>query len=314
MNVSVIIPAYNSELFIVDCLNSVLPQISSGDEIIIIDDGSIDSTESLIKHMQIDNPTVVLLSQENSGKPSIARNNGIRHSKNEIIMFLDSDDIFLHGKVSLIKELFESNPDVNFIYHDYYLKHNDIIDEQSKFVQLNYIDFIGDYVTKLTDSAYKTNANFFRFISLQDKMGIGTCAVSLRKTILDDEKELFSEDMVLGEDHDLWLRLLIKSNAIIIDKPLFVYTKHDSSITVQDASYMSQALIDVASKNLVRNSSYFSSNEVMILKRKIRDNYIIMGYEMMKIERMKSLIAFLNSILYGFDIRSVKGIIKLMLP
>lgn len=104
MNVSVIIPMYNSELTIERCIFSVINQDYNGTmEIIIVDDGSTDNSvpivENIIKN-NISRISIILLKQNNSGV-SCARNNGIKSSKHEVIALLDSDDAWYSNKISI---------------------------------------------------------------------------------------------------------------------------------------------------------------------------------------------------------------------
>lgn len=89
--VSVIIPSYNAERFISECLDSVLNQTLSDIEIIVVDDGSSDSTMSIIEGYANKDKRVTALTQENS-YAGVARNNGMAHATGEYLYFLDSDD------------------------------------------------------------------------------------------------------------------------------------------------------------------------------------------------------------------------------
>ena len=89
--VSVIIPAYNAEKYIRSCVESVINQDYKNMEIIVVNDGSIDKTEAIVKSMAEDDSRVVLINQQNKG-PSAARNNGLQSCKGEYVFFLDSDD------------------------------------------------------------------------------------------------------------------------------------------------------------------------------------------------------------------------------
>ena len=93
---SVIIPAYNVEKYIIDCLESVLKQkVSFEYEIIVINDGSTDSTAHLLQEYE-SNERIRILHQQNQGL-SAARNTGIRCSKGEYLCFVDSDDELADG-------------------------------------------------------------------------------------------------------------------------------------------------------------------------------------------------------------------------
>lgn len=113
--VSVIIPAYNHELFITEALGSVFRQTYPADliEIIAVDDGSTDRTRQLIERHA---GRVKLLSQENRGVAA-ARNAGLAASTGEIVTFLDSDDIWHEERIEKVVQAFRKNPDAVFVYH-----------------------------------------------------------------------------------------------------------------------------------------------------------------------------------------------------
>ena len=89
--ISVIIPAYNAAGTIKHCLNSLLDQDFADYEIIVIDDGSNDSTGDICKNYMQEQQNIRYIRQENAG-PSAARNNGTQNAKGEYITFVDSDD------------------------------------------------------------------------------------------------------------------------------------------------------------------------------------------------------------------------------
>ena len=96
--ISIITPAYNAEKTIVKTIQSVLDQSYKNWELIIIDDGSSDSTNFLVsKYKKIDS-RIKLISQANSG-PALARQAGLNKSKGRFIAFLDSDDVWLPNKL-----------------------------------------------------------------------------------------------------------------------------------------------------------------------------------------------------------------------
>ena len=89
--VSVIIPLYNAEKFIKDCLTSVLKQTLIDIEVIIVNDGSTDSSLDIVKQFYEKDNRIILLSQPNSGSGK-ARNFGLSFAKGDYIAFMDSDD------------------------------------------------------------------------------------------------------------------------------------------------------------------------------------------------------------------------------
>ena len=91
MNVSVVVPAYNREKTIGRCLDSILSQVLSPREIVVVDDGSDDRTVEIVEKYR-DNYKNVKLVLQNRGGAQRARNRGIKEASSEWIAFLDSDD------------------------------------------------------------------------------------------------------------------------------------------------------------------------------------------------------------------------------
>jgi glycosyltransferase involved in cell wall biosynthesis len=92
--VSVIIPVYNVEAYLRECLDSILAQDLSDIEIICVNDGSIDNSLSILQHYASQDERIIIISQENSGAAS-ARNNGLKKARGEYIFIPDSDDYLL---------------------------------------------------------------------------------------------------------------------------------------------------------------------------------------------------------------------------
>ena len=91
--ISIIIPIFNSEEFITECLNSLIKQTFKNFEVICINDGSIDNSLTILKEFEKKDERIHIFSQNNTGA-GIARNVGMEKSKGEYLLFLDSDDIF----------------------------------------------------------------------------------------------------------------------------------------------------------------------------------------------------------------------------
>lgn len=110
--VSVIIPTYNREKCIERAARSVLDQTYTDLELIIVDDGSTDSTKEIVEGITDDRVKYVF--QENAGACA-ARNHGIALSKGEYIAFQDSDDIWNKGKLQKQVDILENNADVDIV-------------------------------------------------------------------------------------------------------------------------------------------------------------------------------------------------------
>lgn len=101
MKLSIIIPAYNAEAYLPQCLDSILAQEHKDCEVIVVDDGSTDGTAALLECY----PDVKVVHQENHGM-STARNRGLDEARGEYILFVDSDDLLTAGALeTLVAEL-----------------------------------------------------------------------------------------------------------------------------------------------------------------------------------------------------------------
>ncbi|HZH58307.1 MAG TPA: glycosyltransferase [Metabacillus sp.] len=110
--VSVIVPVYNCEKYLLKCLESICNQTYSNIEIIIVNDGSTDNTEKIIINMKEQEHRIIYYKQENSG-PSEARNKGISLSKGEYLVFIDSDDTVEPSYIEmLLNEMLISKADL----------------------------------------------------------------------------------------------------------------------------------------------------------------------------------------------------------
>lgn len=101
--VSIIIPAYNVEMYIRECLDSALGQTFTDLEVIVVDDGSTDSTPEIIHGYAERDSRVRVLRRPNGGLP-IARNPGLEMARGEWVMFLDSDDVLSPYAVAVLLE------------------------------------------------------------------------------------------------------------------------------------------------------------------------------------------------------------------
>lgn len=110
--ISIVIPAYNAEKFIGECLKKILSQDYKNIEVIVSNDGSNDRTYDIAKEYQNKDSRVKIYSQENSGS-SVARINGAKHANGEYILFLDSDDFFEDGAIKRLVEIAQKyNPNL----------------------------------------------------------------------------------------------------------------------------------------------------------------------------------------------------------
>lgn len=118
VDLSIIIPAYNVERYIEECLNSIVKQdIKYQCEVIIVNDGSTDSTEEKIK--KIHDNRIKYISQKNKGL-SGARNTGLNNAVGKYVMFVDSDDIVCDGSIEVMMDSIV-NKDIDVVIGSYYM-------------------------------------------------------------------------------------------------------------------------------------------------------------------------------------------------
>ena len=184
---------------------SVLSQTYAADEVIIIDDGSSDTT-SQIKE---DFPNINYLYQKNSGVSS-ARNRGIKCAKNEWIAFLDSDDVWHQDKLQSHVDFHRQNSDVFMSYTD------------EKWVRDNKEVKIPKKFQKIGKDAFAENLSY---------CNIAPSSVLIHKKLF-DKCGLFDENLEVCEDYDLWLRVTCNDKAGLIDKKLIVkYAGHKDQLS-----------------------------------------------------------------------------------
>lgn len=109
---SVIVPVYNSEPYIASCLDSIVSASKNVEiELIVIDDGSTDSSSRIVKEYEARFNFIHLISQANAG-PSSARNSGLSRAKGDYIAFVDSDDRISENFFAVLEPLCERKPDI----------------------------------------------------------------------------------------------------------------------------------------------------------------------------------------------------------
>lgn len=117
--VSVIIPTYNREKYIVDAIESALNQDYSNVEVIIVDDHSTDHTATLLLEKYSDDQRVKYeLSKENNRGANYARNYGLSIAKGEYCAFLDSDDVLTENSITDRVCILDNHPDIDMVYGD----------------------------------------------------------------------------------------------------------------------------------------------------------------------------------------------------
>jgi glycosyltransferase involved in cell wall biosynthesis len=188
---SVIIPTYNREEFIKFAIQSVIDQTFKSWELIIIDDGSTDNTKDIVQEYLSDS-RIKYVYQENQER-SASRNNGVNIAHGKWICFLDSDDQFLSTHLQVFSENIKEHKHIHFFYN---LK-------------------VGETYYKKED---KYNQVFTSVIHSQQ--------VCIQKELLIENK--YNTDLYIGEDLELWMRILEHTDIICTDVQSVKIIDHDN--------------------------------------------------------------------------------------
>lgn len=114
IKVSVIVPVYNTSLYLSKCLNSLVNQTLKDIEIIVINDGSTDNSLDIINEFKKDNKNIVIINDSNHGQ-GFARNRGIALAKGEFITFVDSDDFIDYD---MLEKMYKVSKDYDVVVCD----------------------------------------------------------------------------------------------------------------------------------------------------------------------------------------------------
>ncbi|WP_034445651.1 glycosyltransferase family 2 protein [Butyrivibrio sp. AE2032] len=200
VTITCIIPAYNSEQWIGECLDSALEQTSGFDEIIVINDGSTDHTESICKIYCSNENKIRLISHENK-RQGACRNEGIKLANSEYIMFLDSDDAFVPETVEKLRTLLHDRPDC--VYFD-----------AKVFGDMN-LKSSGDIYDRLnTDTIISSTGKQF-FDDYYPKGFLASAPLAIYKRDFLQTKGILFPEKIFYEDNLFAFQCAMKANEII---------------------------------------------------------------------------------------------------
>jgi glycosyltransferase involved in cell wall biosynthesis len=194
--VSVILTTYNRGWVLREAIDSVLAQDFRDFELIVVDDGSTDDTGQLLDAYDQD---LIVLRQSNQGV-SAARNRGIAAAGGRLVAFLDSDDLWLPGKLTRQVAFFSSNPAA-------------VINQTEEIWIRN-----GVRVNPKTRHHKLSGMIFEQSLAL---CLVSPSAVMIKRSLF-DEVGLFDEELPACEDYDLWLRISWRYPVHLIETPLIV--------------------------------------------------------------------------------------------
>ena len=210
MLISVIMPVYNSEKTILASVQSILNQIYSNWELILVDDGSTDNTIALVSDCK--DQRIHIYKQKNLGV-SIARNTGIQAASGKLVAFLDSDDIWHSEYLKTIFEMYQIYPDCSCYTTSYYFV--DILGNKKK-PRVKGFSF---------NNKYTVLDNYLFLLTTSDPV-FYTCSFATKKDVLTNIGG-FPADIVAGEDTITWIKLYLKYKVAHCITPLVEYNVPD---------------------------------------------------------------------------------------
>lgn len=202
--VSIIIPTFNRAHYIGDAIKSILAQTYSSWELLVVDNGSTDNTEAVVKGYAERDPRVRYLREDRKGV-SRARNTALAEARGSFIAFLDDDDLFLPEKLKVQTEFLKARPEIDFVYGQI-----EIINAKG---ELLWVDPRKPVLT---------------FSDLFEESGIRIQSVMCRKSCFDSLGG-FDETLTMGEDYDLWLRIAAKHRFEYLAVPFVKMRFHDTN-------------------------------------------------------------------------------------
>ena len=226
--VSVIIPAYNSEAYLPEAIESVLGQTYGDVEVIVVDDGSTDGTEEILRKCLRDK-RVRYIRQENAG-PGAARNTGIRAAQGSYLAFLDADDTLTPDSLKARMLLMMSVLGLRLVYANYFIKQSE--DQIEPRFDDQYLRGHRCF-RRETPYGIVLEGSFPDFFDIPFDMWTGMVLAERR---LVEQAGLFRTDIRIGEDRDMWLRLSLNAGGAIgyVRSPTACYNQYRSVLTGRD--------------------------------------------------------------------------------
>lgn len=207
--VSVIIPAYNAGLFIEEAIRSVYSQTYTQIEAIVVNDGSTDSTEEVVKKLTDGGNELKYIHQVNQGV-SAARNRGFKASKGVYILFLDADDVLLPNNIEAKVNKIEQN--------DFGLVHTDMA-------------FINDQSIRTGGVNQGLEGEVIEDLLLWERCVIPAPSSIMIKRAVCEDVGLFSEELSTAADQEFFFRVAAKYKVGRVAEPLGLYRVHSNNMS-----------------------------------------------------------------------------------
>lgn len=201
---SVVIPLYNKADYIENTIKSILDQTFADYEIIVVNDGSTDESEAIVR--RFNDEKIQIFNQKNQGV-SAARNFGIEKSKGKLIAFMDADDFWLPNHLQELSDLYRDYPNCGL-----YCSRHKIRISKNRF-QIPYYEAIDNSFRGIVKDYFLSNKPF---------RITWTSSLAIPKEILENIGG-FTPEVTNGQDLELWTKIGIKYPVALTNKTTAVY-------------------------------------------------------------------------------------------
>lgn len=203
---SVVIPTWNRAHLVCEAVESALVQRAGEVEVIVVDDGSTDGTAEVLARRF--GSHISLLRLPTRRGVGAARNAGVRVASGELLAFLDSDDLWLPGKLDAELCMFQRFPDAEAVVSDSLAFLEEQAEEQSRFALNGLLAASQGQVRWMSEC---------RWLWTNSQNGVATCSITLRRSALARLGEtLFAEDLISCEDWELEMRLYHLCRVVVL--------------------------------------------------------------------------------------------------
>ncbi len=247
--ISVIIPTLNSARFVGEAIESVLKQSVSVSEILVVDGGSTDGTQNLVRAKS---DLVQVLPQAGRGRPG-ARNTGLRQAAGDFIALMDSDDLWVADKLAVQFDFLREHPEVEFVFGD-----------MANFSGNDSEDVAEILDAEVHDYLQRNPANPPRMLECLLKVNlIPTSSVLFRKSCL-QSVGFMNEQFAHCEDYEYWLRFAEKSRLGFVARILTRRRLHDSNAMNQAYVENCEATLELLNRWRKKNSLSPDSTRMLV--------------------------------------------------
>lgn len=276
--VSVVMPAFNAARYIDEALSSLRAQTLTDLEIIVIDDGSTDGTGAIAaRHEALDARVRVTVRAQSSGRPAIARNQGLRLARGRYIAFLDADDVSIPTRLESAVNALERTGAL-FLFADLRRLYQDTgkFADASMLTSASFLENAAAYLQLVGGNTYLCSSGFPAF--LLTYVALNTPTIVFDRELLKMEKEWFDESLVRFEDVDLWYRFAEHTRFAFVNEEHSTIRKHSASITASDPVKSRIDGITVQSRHFERLRPRMSPDEIAAAAQHISELQFHVAY------------------------------------